>query len=272
MLLIQAQLLMAQEMKLQSFELKPLDMSAKINPVLDLNDEPCALIRVAIASENVTFQGSIINDPIYNNGEWSVYMPAATQKIKIYQDGYLPITVEFTQDIEKLRTYEIRIESPTVAKNGMRTILLPTYSLSSSQNTYGAMIGFVKKNGAFIRYKSNFDSVKSSFDIDDSGKDEDDVTRWMTGESKSYRWSITGGYIKQFSDHIYMYGGAGYGERVLAYQNISGEYGRVESASYRGVELEAGCIARLGFIAISAGLQTNSFKNCELNIGVGVMF
>ena len=41
---------------------------------------------------------------------------------------------------------------------------------------------------------------------------------------------------------------------------------------YKGIEAELGVMGRFGIFALSAGVQTNSFKYMEFNVGVGVMF
>ena len=42
---------MAQEMSVKSFEEKTFDLSASTHPRLDLNDVPCALVKVQMAAD-----------------------------------------------------------------------------------------------------------------------------------------------------------------------------------------------------------------------------
>ncbi len=264
----------AQELTLDSFELNPVDMTAKINPVLDLNDEPCALIKVAIASEEVTFQGNIVNVPTRQAGEWLLYVPAKTRRIKVSCEGCLPLLVELSTLPESNRTYSLRISLPEVADAKPRTMLvMPTYSSDGVQSSFGAMVAYYKRYGIFVRYKSNFTSLDTVTTLSDDGIDESGVSRWLSGEQKSNRWALTAGYVQRLYKPLYIYIGGGYGARTLGWEMTTGEYGKVSSTSYEGYEFDAGVILQLGeIISISAGMQTNQFNNYELNIGVGAKF
>lgn len=262
----------AQELKFKSFELRPVDMTAKTNPVLDLNEEACALIRVAIASSDVTFQGNIVGEPKYVGGEWLVYVPADTRRIKVTRKGFLPITVEFDTAIDHFRTYELRIDTPTDPLNKVRAVIMPTISLGYEPMSYGAMVGVVKKSGGFVRYKGNFESVSPSFSVDENGVDESGTSRWFNDVVKYKRWAATAGYMHRVAKMFYPYFGVGYGERVMAWQTDSGEYASVSSSTYKGVEVELGVLARFGVLAVGVGVQSNQFKFLEGNISVGLMF
>ena len=111
-LFIAIQHTLAQEFVVKSFEYKVSDAKAKIDPVYDLNGDPCALIRVAIAAKGCTFEGNIAKEPEAHPGEYLVYVPAGTRKLKILHPNYLPLTYEFNLKIEKNCTYELRIELP----------------------------------------------------------------------------------------------------------------------------------------------------------------
>ena len=39
----------------------------------------------------------------------------------------------------------------------------------SSQVSYGGMIGFVRKNGAYVKFRSDFGSASADLECDDSG-------------------------------------------------------------------------------------------------------
>lgn len=263
----------AQELKVLSFELKAMDMTAKIDPVLDLNDEPCALIRVAVAAQQVAFSGNIVNAPVQRNGEWLVYVPAGTRRIKISPTGCLPLTYEFGVPIEQNRTYELRLQMPDLSRDKIRSIVLPTFSIGKSQTSYGIMVGFVKKAGMYVRFKSDFNKLSTDFDCDESGLVEgEEIMPWYTGVSKKSRWAATIGYVQRLWKPFYLYAGAGYGKRTLAWETVDGTWARVSSASYKGVEAEVGAIVRFGAFAVGAGVQTNSFKYMDVNLSVGVMF
>lgn len=106
--------LRAQELTVQSFRLNATDLDARVNPVFDLNGEACALIKVAIVGENISFEGNISRTEKHKQGEYYVYMPAGSRRLKIYASSKLPITLEFSEygvKLESFLTYELRIIS-----------------------------------------------------------------------------------------------------------------------------------------------------------------
>lgn len=114
----------AQEFTVKSFELKTTDLTAKVDPRYDLNGDPCALIRVAIACKGVQFGGMVVGTPQASPGEYLVYVPAGARRLKISHPDYLPLTYEFDLEIESYRTYELRITLP-------QSYMPPTPELSS---------------------------------------------------------------------------------------------------------------------------------------------
>ena len=87
--------LAAQEMKVKSFEPIPNDLIARTEPRLDLNDKPCAVIRVGIALQGVVFDGNMIGSPIYNTGEYLVYITNGSRQLTVRHNNFLPLTVTF---------------------------------------------------------------------------------------------------------------------------------------------------------------------------------
>jgi len=71
---------------------------------------------------------------------------------------------------------------------------------------------------------------------------------------------------------LYLYAGAGYGTKILGWEMQGGEWAENVDESYKGIEAELGGIYRIKNIALSAGVQTNSFKYWEATLGVGIMF
>ena len=50
----------AQELKVKSFSLVATDISAQTQPRKDLNDEPCALVKVQFVGEILNVKGNVI--------------------------------------------------------------------------------------------------------------------------------------------------------------------------------------------------------------------
>ena len=86
---------LAQEMTVKSFELLSNDIIARTSPRNDRNGTPCAVIRVGIALQGVVFDGNTIGKPVFNTGEYLVYMPNGSRQITIRHNSYVPLTVAF---------------------------------------------------------------------------------------------------------------------------------------------------------------------------------
>ena len=81
--------LQAQEVKVKSFERLDRDLTARTQERLDLNDEPCAVIRVSIPNAKAyQFEGNIVGDVIYNPGEALVYVVHGSRNLTITSDKF----------------------------------------------------------------------------------------------------------------------------------------------------------------------------------------
>lgn len=94
-------------------ELLQSDLSARTNPRLDGNEEPCALIKVIIpAVEGMQFEGWVIGNVQYRPGEYQVYVPSGTKKITFRHPDYAPGEIRFTLPIEGKCTYRVILAPP----------------------------------------------------------------------------------------------------------------------------------------------------------------
>ena len=112
----------AQEIKVKTIELLRTDISARTNPRLDGNDEPCALIKVIVpAVEGMQFGGWVIGNIGYLPGEYHVYVPAGTKKITFRHPDYAPGEIRFTIPIEGKCTYRVTLDVPQKEK-GLKSV------------------------------------------------------------------------------------------------------------------------------------------------------
>ena len=96
---------MAQEMEVKKFQETMSDLSARTNPRQDLNGDECALIKVQIASADVTFSGSVMGDVKFKGNEYWVYMPAGSKRLKVVHPSYLPLEITFEDyDVPTLKS------------------------------------------------------------------------------------------------------------------------------------------------------------------------
>jgi opacity protein-like surface antigen len=134
--------------------------------------------------------------------------------------------------------------------------------------SFGAMIGVVKKYGFYVKAKTNLKSQSTDLECDGDGLAADGTP----GEKTTSRLAVTAGLLYRASLPLYLYAGAGYGYKKLAWETADGTWAENTDKTYTGVEAELGLILRAKNFAVSAGIQSNSFKYMEATIGVGIMF
>lgn len=107
----------AQEMSVKSFEYLDTDLTARTNPKFDINDNPAAVIRVGIALQGVVFEGNVLGEPVYNTGEYLVYMSAGSRKLTVRHQNFVPLEVTFAdyeiKQLEGRSTYRLTILTST---------------------------------------------------------------------------------------------------------------------------------------------------------------
>ena len=171
----------AQELKVKSFSLSATDISAQTQQRKDLNDEPCALVKVQFVGDILDVEGNVIKPLVKKGNETWAYMTHGSLQMKVLTKDYLPIMVDFSNygisQVEKNKTYVLVLTKPVggaepvdaggnfyalsvLPKNAMLTIdgvLQP----SSSDGEYSAMLpygthtykveagGYISKSGSF---------------------------------------------------------------------------------------------------------------------------
>lgn len=107
----------AQEMTVKSFEYLVNDLTARTKRRNDINDNPGAVIRVGIALQGVVFEGNVLGEPLYNTGEYLVYMSAGSRKLTVRHPNFLPLVVTFADydinQLEGLCTYQLTVQTRT---------------------------------------------------------------------------------------------------------------------------------------------------------------
>ena len=102
-----------------SLHLQPTDLSASVNKVLDLNGNPCALLKIWVVDDLERIEGNVIGKIISKDSEKNVYLSGGSKELRIFPKGKLPIHVVFKDygidALEQERTYILRLtsDSPT---------------------------------------------------------------------------------------------------------------------------------------------------------------
>lgn len=259
-----------------TFKMMEKDLLARTQPRLDLNEVPCAIVRVSAADiDTYTFEGNIIGDVIYQSGEALVYMTKGSRNITIKSNKFGMIRYEFGIKLEKQVVYKLDLKVILPEDQQRKTIILGEGGFHTSQTSFGVMAGIVAKHGAYIRFRSDFGSTSADLECDDTGALTSGGTGtpyYVEGSSAKSRFSITGGYLYRFMKPLYGYVGVGYGQRTLAWETVEGEWVKNIDHSASGIAAEIGAIGNYKNFALSLGVQTINFKYMELSVGIGYIF
>lgn len=201
-------------------------------------------------------------------------MPLQEYRIRIEKDFFFPMDSTITIFAGKTSSLTFKMKSTIKPKEPRRTLVMAEVGYHPSQISFGAMVGIVSKNGAYLRFRSDFGSASTELECDDTGAlaNGTGTPYYKEGITTKARMSITAGYLRQIIKPLYAYIGAGYGNRILAWETIDGELVKNTDHSTTGVAAELGAIGRLGQFAVSVGFQTVNFKYHELSAGIGFFF
>ena len=201
-------------------------------------------------------------------------MPLQEYRIRIEKDFFFPMDSTVTIFAGKTSSLTFKMKSTIKPKEPRRTLVMAEVGYHPSQISFGAMVGIVSKNGAYLRFRSDFGSASTELECDDTGvlTNGAGTAYYKEGVTTKARMSITAGYLRQIIKPLYAYIGAGYSNRVLAWETIDDELVKNTDHSATGVAAELGAIGRLGQFAVSGGFQTVNFKYHELSAGIGFFF
>ena len=137
--------------------------------------------------------------------------------------------------------------------------------------SYGAMLGVMRKAGFYVRFDSNFRWRTADYSCTSAGQASYGQI-WTTGHSERSRLTVAGGLLLHPLPWLTAYAGAGYGERSLYWEDISGRWAQVSDVSCRSFSADIGLIFNLDHLAISAGLTTIGFSRLDATLGLGFIF
>lgn len=97
------------------FEVLEFDLIARTKPRFDLNEIPCAVLRVSAADiKGYVFEGNIIGDIVFSPGEAVIYMTNNSRNITIKSDLFGVLKYEFPERLRKQVAYKLslKVEEP----------------------------------------------------------------------------------------------------------------------------------------------------------------
>lgn len=192
---------------------------------------------------------------------------------KITESGLKQVRYNVEKRKMELAGKDIRFTLNVRSKNVLDDEILAMASVSVfPQVSYGLMLGYVKKFGGYVKFRSDFQFGQASYTCNKAGEIDGGGLLWANGNQRKSRMQATGGALFRLAKWCYPYVGIGYGTRNVQWQDYQGQWAHVSDYSCKGIAAEAGLILKMGPVAISAGVSTTAFKYTELELGVGVMF
>ena len=135
----------AQRLTVESFRAASTDLSASTSPRLDLNGQPCGLVKVQLAAMGAEFSGNVIGDCEYRTGEYWVYMTKGSYLLKVKLPNVVPLEVSLRdygiRGIEPKTTYVLTLLLPQTvqsADDGMRYLTVSVVPKDSKVTIDGA--------------------------------------------------------------------------------------------------------------------------------------
>ena len=220
---------------------------------------------------NVYIDGTLAGQTPYKSDR----MPIRSYRLRIEKDLFFPIDTVVNISVGETNGQTFTMISTIKPKEPRRMLVMAEVGYHPSQLSYGGMICFVRKNGAYVKFRSDFGSASADLECDDSGaltSGGEGTPYYKEGVTQKARLSVTAGYLRQLWKPVYLYAGAGYGSRTLAWETVEGELVKNTDHSAVGVAAELGVIGRLGKFALSVGFHTVNFKHHEVTVGVGIIF
>lgn len=302
-------LIQAQDFTVKNFRPLPNDISAYINPVRDLNDEACALIKVVAPAEFVFSSPLGIVSRHTEVGEIWLYVPHGTRMITIKHPvwGVLRDYL-FPSQLESRMTYELVLEPPlSVQAQQMlsvkeRHVRLAQRALSISPPSLpydkkrrtplqweyfaeitasvgrnmvlpGIRAAIVKRHGFYVFGQTSFRSLPTTTArCDRHGYlPAENYTPYYNDRSRTATYLVAAGAVHRFSKRFYCYEGVGYGKHQLAWQTTDEQWVYNTDRSKKGWAAEAGVVYRLNRFCLSAGAQTVTGSLWMGQVGFGVV-
>ena len=102
----------AQNIRVESFGIVMNDATASASPVLDANDDPCALIRLVTTDKEYEIDGNIKR--VEKTGELLFYVPSGTRQVTIRHSSLGFLNYSFEQRLQSKATYRMVLPSNTI--------------------------------------------------------------------------------------------------------------------------------------------------------------
>ena len=231
----------AQEFSVAGFRLLPNDVSAFITPVRDLNDEPCALVKVEAPSDFAFSTPLGIVSRKDEVGEIWLYLPKGSKLLTIKHPEWGVLRdYRFSKPLESRMTYELKLKLPKLTpiiqekhdtivevKTVIDTIAVPqvrqkmplalytlaTLSFHEDGPSYGLFFALMRRHGFFIHASSNLKRIGSTEGTcnKEGYTPGSSIKPYYTGNTRHQNYTFTAGAIHHITHGFCLFEGVGYG-------------------------------------------------------------
>lgn len=285
----------AQEFSVAGFRLLPNDVSAFITPVRDLNDEPCALVKVEAPSDFAFSTPLGIVSRKDKVGEIWLYLPKGSKLLTIKHPEWGVLRdYRFSKPLESRMTYELKLKLPkptpiiqekhdtiVEVKTVIDTIAIPqvrkkmplalytlaTLSLHEDGPSYGLFFALMHRHGFFIHASSNLKSIGSTEGTcnKEGFTPGSSIKPYYTGNTRHQNYTFTAGAIHHITHGFCLFEGVGYGKAATAWQQTeSSGGGYLLNEDLTDVHLAAGgMVGPYHHEAAENQIVQGTFAGCE---------
>ncbi len=299
----------AQEFKVRSFRCLPNDITAWVDPVRDLNDEACALIKV-VGDPDFVFSTPLGIVARRNEvGEIWIYVPHGTVKLTVKHPRWGVLRdYRFSAPLESRLAYELVIASPpekvqekpypkvvrfpfrgmenTSLDYSLRPIpmgklrrgqaayfLMATAGMHEGKMANGVRFGAMRQHGIWIHVQSNFRFLSTSGECNKRGElASGEPTPYYKESVSRALGTVTIGGIHRIVGLWHLYEGIGYGEQRVAWETLEGVKLRNTDYSAKGITGELGVLWEVRRMVLSVGMLTIRGEYWEPLLGIGINF
>ena len=137
----------AQKLSVESMTALPMDLSASQYERKDLNGQPCALVKVQLATTGAKFEGNVVGSADYKTNEYWVYMTEGSYMLSVKHPNFVTLSVNFRDygisGLQGKTTYRLTLLMPQAGPmnidDGMRYLTLIVSPANSKVTIDGQM-------------------------------------------------------------------------------------------------------------------------------------
>ena len=171
----------------------------------------------------------------------------------------------------RLKPSRQRLSSQIVSSKPFRFAVLADAGIFPTPS-YGVMaVATWKGIGVYVNYQSDFRKNEYSYVCTSEG-DTEYGRIWATGKSREDRTVATAGLAIFTSRRFGFYAGAGMTSYTRCWEDVSGQWAKVEDKSFRSLAADAGIFLTFNPLSLSLGVTSDFSGRADVRVGIGVRF